>query len=193
MSKYKQDIIKLRKQDKSYREIENDLGCSRATISYHCRKEDLEDIGLRTVVDEDLQKSIDETYKDNTLDETSEKLGVSEATVLRHTKIEKPNDNGKTAPDSIRKVSKKTRRKILRRLMEHENLGCSRCGWDKAIGDLHHIEGRDIENPDKQENLSYLCPNCHRLVHKGKVEKEKLVSFDDQLGNSWKKYYGYAE
>ena len=32
----KENILKLRKQGKSYREIQKILGCSKATIAYHC-------------------------------------------------------------------------------------------------------------------------------------------------------------
>lgn len=32
----KEDILKLRKEGKSYNEIQNLLGCSKGTISYHC-------------------------------------------------------------------------------------------------------------------------------------------------------------
>jgi 5-methylcytosine-specific restriction endonuclease McrA len=32
----KEQILKLREQGKSYREIQSELGCSRGTISYHC-------------------------------------------------------------------------------------------------------------------------------------------------------------
>lgn len=73
--------------------------------------------------------------------------------------------------------------------MKHENMGCSRCGWDEAIGDLHHIEGRKIENPHKHENLSYLCPNCHRLFHTGKIKKDEIKTFEKQFGDIWKDYY----
>ena len=73
-------------------------------------------------------------------------------------------------------------------------LGCSKCGWDKSTCDLHHINGRKIENADLHENLCYLCPNCHRLVHKHLIKKEDLVSLDKQLNKlniDWKKYYYY--
>ena len=46
MSKYKGEIINLRKQGESYDEIKNKLGCSKSTISYHCKQEGFEDIGL---------------------------------------------------------------------------------------------------------------------------------------------------
>jgi len=44
---YKEEIVKLRKQDKTYDEIEEELGCSKGTISYHCKQEGLEDIGKK--------------------------------------------------------------------------------------------------------------------------------------------------
>ena len=34
--KHKEDILRLRAEGKSYREIEKELGCSRGTIAYHC-------------------------------------------------------------------------------------------------------------------------------------------------------------
>jgi len=34
--KYKNDILRLRKEDKTYREIVKILGCSIATVCYHC-------------------------------------------------------------------------------------------------------------------------------------------------------------
>ena len=34
--KRKEDILKLRKEGKTYKEIEEELGCSKSVISYHC-------------------------------------------------------------------------------------------------------------------------------------------------------------
>ena len=30
---------------------------------------------------------------------------------------------------------------------------------------IDHIHGRNIEDPDKLDNLRYLCPNCHTQTH----------------------------
>ena len=46
MSKYKEDIVRLRKQGKTYDEIEEELGCSRGIISYHCNNEGVDEIGV---------------------------------------------------------------------------------------------------------------------------------------------------
>lgn len=44
---------------------------------------------------------------------------------------------------------------------------CMICGWDKAKCDIHRIkEGKDGGKYEKK-NVVILCPNCHRLVHRG--------------------------
>lgn len=35
MTKYREDIVRLRSEGKTYREIQQSLGCSKGTISYH--------------------------------------------------------------------------------------------------------------------------------------------------------------
>lgn len=42
----KMKILKLRENGLSYNEIAEQLGCSKSTISYHCKNYDLNDIGL---------------------------------------------------------------------------------------------------------------------------------------------------
>lgn len=47
-----------------------------------------------------------------------------------------------------------------------DNKRCGVCGWDRAYCDRHR------KNPDKgyrPDNIAVLCPNCHRLVHLGKL------------------------
>jgi len=88
-------------------------------------------------------------------------------------------------PDSLKELSKRTTGKILKRMQ----IKCSLCGWNRAVGDLHHINGRKIKNADSHENLAYLCPNCHREVHSGLINKSELITLQTQIGDSWKKYY----
>jgi hypothetical protein len=44
-------------------------------------------------------------------------------------------------------------------------IGCTNCGFNKwpQILQFHHID-RDRKN-DSLENLTILCPNCHRAIH----------------------------
>lgn len=91
----------------------------------------------------------------------------------------------KRNPESILDLSSRTVGKIISRL----NIGCCVCGWNKAPCDIHHIQGRKIPNADDHSNLTYLCPNCHRLFHKKKLSENDVISLRDQIGDHWKEYY----
>ena len=85
--------------------------------------------------------------------------------------------------ESILQASTRTVSKILARL----NIGCSRCGWNEAICDIHHIKPTSKGGSDEHYNLTYLCPNCHRLAHRGKVDS--FITLVEQIGDSWKDFY----
>lgn len=87
--------------------------------------------------------------------------------------------------DSIVEVSSRTASKILKRM----NIGCSRCGWNKASCDIHHINGRKIEKADSHDNLCLLCPNCHREVHEGNFDKDELITLTEYFPDNWKDFY----
>jgi hypothetical protein len=90
-------------------------------------------------------------------------------------------------PKNILEVSKRTTSKILKRL----NIGCSRCGWNETVCDIHHIRGRKINDFNGHHNLCYLCPNCHRLAHEKKIAINAMISLDKYIENRWKEmYYG---
>ena len=88
---------------------------------------------------------------------------------------------------SILDLSKRTVAKIMKRM----NMPCSYCGWhvEGVIGDIHHILEKKNGGGDNMENLTYLCPNCHRLAHSGLIEKEKLISLQDYISDTWKDFY----
>jgi predicted restriction endonuclease len=90
-------------------------------------------------------------------------------------------------PRTILELSTRTVSKICRRL----NLACSRCGWDKETGDIHHIVPRKQGGTDDHRNLTYLCPNCHRLADRGKIGPQDLITLDNYIKDEWLKvYYG---
>lgn len=84
---------------------------------------------------------------------------------------------------SIFDVSSRTKTKILKRL----NIGCSNCGWNEATCDIHHIIEKSKGGTDDHENLTYLCPNCHRLAHNKKLTK--FMTLKEQVGDEWLKLY----
>jgi hypothetical protein len=105
----------------------------------------------------------------------------------KHSKAVGKGTKGKhKIPNSILDVSSRTVSKIMKRL----NKGCSLCGWNKGTCDIHHINGRKIEDANGHWNLTYICPNCHREYHSGNAElKEKFVSLLNYIGDEWKEYY----
>ncbi len=63
---------------------------------------------------------------------------------------------------------KYTRSTLSRRINRHLNTGtfvCFTCGWDKTVCDIHHIIPKSKGGTDSYDNLTILCPNCHRLAH----------------------------
>lgn len=55
---------------------------------------------------------------------------------------------------------------ICRNRMYKENairqIQCEKCGW-QGFCDKHHRDGNHFNNVE--DNLEYLCPNCHRNLH----------------------------
>ena len=46
---------------------------------------------------------------------------------------------------------------------------CERCGWDKALCDVHHKVPRSAGGLNTVRNGEVICPNCHRIEHGGGV------------------------
>jgi hypothetical protein len=90
-----------------------------------------------------------------------------------------------TGVDSIWYLNSIPRKRVLVNL----KIGCSRCGWSEDMCDLHHIYGRKIPNANSHDNLSYLCPNCHRLADKKKIKPETIIPFSKQVGERWRDVY----
>ena len=88
---------------------------------------------------------------------------------------------------SILDLSKRTAIKIIKRM----KLPCSLCGWqfEDVSGDVHHIILRKDGGSNEHNNLTYVCPNCHRLIHSNKIDKNSLITLDKQIGDEWKKFY----
>jgi hypothetical protein len=86
-------ILELRREKKSYREIESIVNCSRGTISYHCTKHNLTDLGQkRYAVGNDLKLQIAEYCKTNSVDNAVKHFGLSKRTIFKYKKFVKPNE-----------------------------------------------------------------------------------------------------
>jgi transposase len=78
----KTEILQLRAEKKSYREIQKILNCSKGTINYHCRIADIVDIGKKKYpIEENMKKEIAEYCKVNSLINASKAFKVSMSTI----------------------------------------------------------------------------------------------------------------
>lgn len=84
-------------------------------------------------------------------------------------------------------LSSRTVKKILKRM----NLPCSLCGWyhENIVCDIHHIIEKKNGGNDDHDNLTYVCPNCHRLIHNNLINKNTLITLKDYIGDEWKNFY----
>lgn len=107
---------------------------------------------------------------------------------IEHSKSVGKTTKGKYNGENVKSIldlSKRTTSKILKRI----GVQCSNCGWDKTTCDIHHIKGRKIPDCDNHSNLCLLCPNCHRLVHEGKLQICELKTLDEIIPENWRDYY----
>jgi len=186
-SSIKDQVLFLRKEGKTYNEIKNIVRCSKATISYFCKKAGLNDIGKSPKLDNDKIEKIIEFYKTHTLEETSKEFGVSRTTVLKHKK-EYKNVLNRTEEEK-KKINyahvKDFRVRIKERAVEYKGGKCVICGYDRCIKALefHHVnpEEKDFtlgsntniawEKVRKEiEKCILVCANCHREIHDDMIE-----------------------
>lgn len=174
--KYK--IIELRKLNKTYDEISKELGCSKATISYHCTRNNMGYFGLKISLN--LIEEINNFYENNTLKSTANKFNVSTSTVIKYTKNKR-----KILSDVERKKRnylkvKSFRQKIKEKAVEYKGGKCEKCGYDNCIWALefHHkiskekdfnISNSKMLNWEKikleLDKCAMVCSNCHREIH----------------------------
>jgi hypothetical protein len=147
--------------------------CSRACAASFNNKGRILTVEQKKKVSEALKKY----YKKNPNKKTSHKQALRQGILSQKGKHKNP--------QNLLDLSKRTISKIMRRVGE----GCSNCEWNECVCDIHHINGRKIKDADNHNNLSYLCPNCHRKVHNNLISKKDLITLTDYVGDRWKEYY----
>ena len=182
MSKYKEDIVRLRKQGKTYDEIEEELGCSRGIISYHCNNEGVDEIGVeasRNELSDEKKKEIKTVYKDHTKYETAEICDVSTSSVIKYGESKQGGRTEKEIREQRRERKQNLREEQKRKSVEYLGGKCEKCGYDNSLVALqfHHEEDKQFEISSRLggitwENLKQeldkcilLCANCHIELH----------------------------
>jgi len=110
-------------------------------------------------------------------------------------KKQKINEEIKKKKLYIEKETKETflfdlsKRSVSRVLNVIKNIGCSICGWNDTICDLHHIKEKKDGGPDTFDNLTYVCPNCHRKIHSKLIKSDTLISVENHINEDWKNIF----
>lgn len=180
----KNKIIKLRKQGISYNQIKEELGCSKATISYHCKNEDLGSdlIPISKNKIKEMQAFYDECKSSI---KVSEKFNISKTTVLKYIEtevLEKMSEEEfkRNRSNSVVSWRKRTKEKLV----EYKGGKCQCCGYNSCIDafDFHHLNPNEKDFSVSGKSYSFerlkkevdkcilVCSNCHREIHAGLIE-----------------------
>lgn len=85
----KHQVLTLRAEGKSYREIQKQLNCSRGTVNYHCKENDMTDTGLKVhPLSKELKIQIAEFCKNNTSAKASQHFNLSLSTIKKYRKYQ---------------------------------------------------------------------------------------------------------
>lgn len=178
---YKKEILKLRNEGKTYNEIKDILGCTKSTISFHCKNNGIG--GLKhSKLSEDEKIKMNKFYQNHTAEETSLKFGVSKGTVKHY--CVKENRGNLTLEDKKKRRSEavqRRRRKVKEMSIEYKGGCCEKCGYNKCSAAL----GFHNTNPDEKDfgiaskgytrswdkvkkeldKCILVCSNCHAEIH----------------------------
>ena len=85
----KNQVLTLRAEGKSYRAIQKELNCSRGTINYHCKDNDMTDTGMKVhPLTKELKLQIAEHCQNTTSAKASEHFGLSLSTIKKYRKYQ---------------------------------------------------------------------------------------------------------
>ena len=186
---FKEDILKMREDGFSYGEIKQKLGCTKATISYHCNRWSLNDIGLsnKKIENEEIEE-IKQYYKTHTAKETSEKFEISISSVKKYSdrklEILTIEEKKKRNYKHVRTYIQTTKEKAI----EYKGGKCEVCGYDKCSWslDFHHKDPNEKEFgissagckswkkiKNELDKCILVCKNCHGEIHH-EIEQNKI-------------------
>lgn len=176
------NILVLRKQNKTYNEIKRELGCSKGTISSVCIKaglaKALNSNNIRAVLTQTEINEANKLYLEgNTISIISKKLKRSRGTLRKYIINYKHIKSGITNSQSV--INWRKRKKL--ELIEYKGGKCEICGYNKCVAALsfHHINpiekeftissytGSFEKLKEEIKKCSLLCQNCHIEVHQG--------------------------
>lgn len=177
----KTKILELRRLGFSYKKIVDTIGCSKSTVSYHCRNNDLCDIGLsKGKVTNEIKSKITEYYKTHTAKETAKFFNISISSVKYYNTERKKNKYSNE--ENKKRIYKRLtyyRHKLKEMSVIYKGGCCEICGYNKCINALefHHKDPKEKDFSPSGKSYSWervkneidkcilVCANCHREIH----------------------------
>lgn len=176
-----EQIIKLRKEGKSYNHISNVTGYAKSVINYHCKKYKLNGrIDGKNGLHNKNVSEIKEYYKEHTAIETARHFNVSISSIKRVVDNKRVLLTNKERSAANYRYVKKFRKQNKKKAVEYKGGKCERCGYNKCISalDFHHLNPKK-KNFAPSENIGVawdklkseidkcilICANCHRETH----------------------------
>lgn len=176
----KDEILKLKREGLTHKEIINKLGCAKSTISYHCNKNGLGD-KTNSKLETELINKIKKYYINHTINETAIKFNISETTVVRYVDKKRVLLSDEEKKYRNRERVKNFRKKIKLKCVEYKGGQCEKCGYNKCIDvlEFHHLDPtkkdfgiaskghvKSWDNIKKElDKCIMVCANCHREIH----------------------------
>lgn len=192
------EVIKLRKELKTYKEIREITGLSKSVIGKICREYQLIDNRKFYKVPEEVIKKINELYLQiGNIKKVSKEVKLDRGTVSKYVKQKIDKRSPLTRNEQMVKNVVEWRRRKKIELVEYKGGECEKCGYKKCIDALefHHkdpnekdftISGKSwsFERLKKEADKCILvCSNCHKEIHfelkfPGSSEAEQMAKCD---------------
>ena len=178
---FKNEVLKLVGEGKTYVEVGEILGCAKSTVSFHCRQNKVVSVHIKDKPDREQIAEFQMIYDSGkSVSQVAKIKGWSKATVLKYV-VQRKKEN--LTKEELRKngiqavITWRKKAKII--LVEYKGGKCEKCGYNKCIDalDFHHLDPKekDFNVGGKSFNLERLkkevdkcvlvCANCHREIH----------------------------
>lgn len=173
------DVIKMRKEKKTYDEIKKITGLSKHSISKICREFGMVNSRNRGEISDDTKNRVIEMYSElKSIRKVSKILGISRDTVSKYvTIIEKLTQDERKKRKSKSVIEWRKRVKIS--LVEYKGSKCEKCEYNKCIRSLefHHLDPNEKDFTISGKSWSFerlkkevdkcilVCSNCHNEIH----------------------------
>lgn len=172
----KNNVVNLRNQGFTYKEISENLNLGKGTISKICKDNGIAQSFIELTTDK-IQECQDLYNQLGNIKKVAKQMNISYERLKTVIKLNEVIST-KTPYERI----KEHRSNIKKKCVEYKGGKCERCGYDKCIGalDFHHLDpsqkdfgiSTNIKSFDlikkELDKCILLCANCHREEHYNK-------------------------